>query len=164
MGIIIIKVMHDAVAEMRRKDLALLRLVDDKASGWQRLVSAQNEVVTQTVQIHFEVGFKSQLVWLVALVATGVKIGLTEINKKSFSRQAINGILGKVLTDRAHSEAIVAVVVVHVAIVRIEVEVPSVVRVVGVERARPVVAVGACVVELTVPAVASGRQEEPTLC
>ena len=46
------------------------------------------------------------------------------------------------LADRPNGETVVAVVVVvHVGVARIEVEVPRVVRVVGVERTRPVVAV-----------------------
>ena len=57
---------------------------------------------------------------------------------------------------------VVAVVVVHVAIARIEVEVPRVVRVVRVERTRPVVAVGPGIVELTVVAVAGSGQEDTT--
>ena len=55
------------------------------------------------------------------------------------------------------------VVVVHAVIARIEVEVPRVVRVVRVERTRPVVAVAACVVETTIVAVARSRQEETPL-
>ena len=43
--------------------------------------------------------------------------------------------------NRTNRLAVVAVVVVHVAIARIEVEVPRVVRVVLVERTRPVVTV-----------------------
>ena len=55
---------------------------------------------------------------------------------------------------------VVAVVVVHVGVARIEVEVPRVVRVVRVERTRPIVAVAAHIVELIVPAVAGSGQEE----
>jgi len=48
---------------------------------------------------------------------------------------------------------VVAVVVVEVVVVRIEVQVPRVVRVVLVERRRPIVAVGAHIVEVAVVAV-----------
>ena len=64
------------------------------------------------------------------------------------------------LENGPHRKAVVAVVVVHVGVARIEVEVPRVVRVVRVERTRPVVAVRASVVELTVPTVARSGQEE----
>ena len=64
---------------------------------------------------------------------------------------------GLFLTDRPHREAIVAVDVDHIAAVRIEVEVPRVARAVSVERPRPIVAVGAREVELTVPAAVSSR-------
>lgn len=56
--------------------------------------------------------------------------------------------------------AVVAVVVVHVVVARVEVEVPRVVRVAGVERTRPVVAVAACVVEAVIVTVAGSGQEE----
>ena len=53
----------------------------------------------------------------------------------------------------------------HAVVVRIEVEVPRVVRVVCVERTRPVVAVRANIVELVIPTVASSGQEEtPSVC
>ena len=67
---------------------------------------------------------------------------------------------GLVLTDRAHTEAFVAVEVVHAAVERDEVEAPRVVRAAGVERPRPVVTAGVWVVELRVPAAAGGGQEE----
>ena len=101
--------------------------------------------------------FKPELVWLVAFMAASIKISLTQVDKKHFPRQAENGWFGQVLQPRAHSSdrlTVVAVVVVHVVIVRIEVEVPRVVRVVRVERTRPVVAVAACVVETAFVAVA----------
>ena len=63
-------------------------------------------------------------------------------------------------THRTNSEPVVAVVVVHVAIARIEIEVPRVVRVIRVERTRPVVTVRASIVETAFVAVAGGRQEE----
>ena len=53
-----------------------------------------------------------------------------------------------------------AVVVVHVAIDRTEVEVPRAVRADRVERTRPEVAPTASIVEIAIVAVASGRQEE----
>ena len=60
---------------------------------------------------------------------------------------------------------VVAVVVVHVVVVRIEVEVPRVVRVVRVERTRPIVAVRPNVVEIAIPTVArSGQEETPSIC
>ena len=78
---------------------------------------------------------------------------------------------GLILTRGAHRTdrlAVVADAVEHAADARIEVEVPRVARIICVERSRPVIAVGACVVEFTVPAViepivpavASGRKEE----
>ena len=82
---------------------------------------------------------------------------------KPFLRQAETDILGSVLADRPHGETVVAVVVVHVGVVRIEVEVPRVVRVASVERTRPVVAVVASIAELVVPTVArSGQEETPS--
>ncbi len=57
---------------------------------------------------------------------------------------------------------VAVVVVIRVAFVRIEVEFPRVVRVAGVERRRPVVAVGTSIVELVIVAVAGGRQENTT--
>ena len=64
------------------------------------------------------------------------------------------------LANGPHRKTVVAVVVVHVGVARIEVEVPRVVRVACVERTRPVVAVVANVVELVVPTVARSGQEE----
>ena len=72
----------------------------------------------------------------------------------------------QVLDRHAHGpyglSVVAVVVVIRVAFVRIEVEFPRVVRVAGVERRRPVVAVGTCVVELVIVAVAGGRQENTT--
>ena len=67
---------------------------------------------------------------------------------------------GLVLSNRANSEPVVAVVVVHAVVVRAEGEVPRDVRVVRVERTRPKGAAEANVVELIEPTVASRRQEE----
>ena len=70
---------------------------------------------------------------------------------------------GLVLTrraQRADSVTVAPAAVAHVVIVRIEAEAPRVVRVVRVERTRPVVAATASVVELAIPAAASGGQEE----
>ena len=64
-----------------------------------------------------------------------------------------------VLENGPHRKAEAAVEVVHPG-VRIEVEVPRVVRVARVERTRPVVAERASVVELTVTTVARSGQEE----
>ena len=64
-------------------------------------------------------------------------------------------------THRPNTLTVVAVpVVVPVHVVGIEVEVVGVVRVARVERARPVVAVGAGVVERAFVAIASRRQEQ----
>ena len=106
-----------------------------------------------------------KLVGLVALVAAGIVISLTQVGQKPFPRQAENGCFRQVLTRTHWSDrlTIVAVVVVHVVVVRIEVEFPRVVRVVCVERTRPVVAVAACVVEIAIVAVASSGQEEAPL-
>lgn len=72
----------------------------------------------------------------------------------------------QVLGRHAHGpyglSVVAIVVVIRVAFVRIEVEFPRVVRVAGVERRRPVVAVGTCVVELVIVAVAGGREENTT--
>ena len=68
-----------------------------------------------------------------------------------------------VLRRGAHwtdSETVEPPEAVHEEIVRIEVEVPGVVRFAGVERTRPVAAVAASVVELVAPTVASGGQEK----
>ena len=88
------------------------------------------------------------------------KTSLTKVGKKPFLRQAETDILGLVLADRPYGKTVIAVVVVHIGVVRIEVEVPRVVRVVGVERTRPIVAVVASVVELVVPTVARSGQEK----
>ena len=58
------------------------------------------------------------------------------------------------LANWTNTKPIVPIVVVPVHVAGIEVHVPRVVRVVRVERTRPVVAVAACVVERTVVAVA----------
>ena len=61
--------------------------------------------------------------------------------------------------NRADGLTVVAIVVVPVHVVRIEVEVPRVVRVVLVERRRPIVAVVAGIVEIRVVAIArSGKK------
>ena len=69
-----------------------------------------------------------------------------------------------VLTRGAHGSdgsTVVAVeAVVHVVVVRKEVEVPRAVRVARVERTRPVVAIRPNVVETAVPTVARSGQEE----
>ena len=57
---------------------------------------------------------------------------------------------------------IVAVVVVPIHIVRIEVEVVGVVRIVRIERTRPIVAVRPCVVQITIVAIASSRKTKHT--
>lgn len=101
-----------------------------------------------------------KLIRLITFVLAGIKISLTQVGQKTFPRQAENGAFGKVLADCSDRLTVVAVVVVHVGVARIEVEVPRVVRVVRVERTRPVVAVAASVVKLIVPAVASSGQEE----
>ena len=53
---------------------------------------------------------------------------------------------------------VVTVAVVPVDIVRIEVHVPRVVRVVRIERRRPIVAVGAGIVKIVVVAIARSRE------
>jgi len=55
---------------------------------------------------------------------------------------------------------VAVVVVVPIPIARIEVEVVRVVVVVRIERTRPVVAARTLVVEVVIPAVASGREED----
>ena len=61
--------------------------------------------------------------------------------------------------NRTDGLTVVAIVVVPVHVVRIEVEVPRVVRVVLVERRRPIVAVVADIVEIRVVAIArSGKK------
>ena len=61
--------------------------------------------------------------------------------------------------NRADRLTVVAIVVVPVHVVRIEVEVPRVVRVVLVERRRPIVAVVADIVKIRVVAIArSGKK------
>ena len=66
-----------------------------------------------------------------------------------------------VLSDRAHSEPVVAVVAVaHTVVVRTEVEVPRAARVVRAEQTRPVVAPAACAVEAAIATVADSGQEE----
>ena len=62
-------------------------------------------------------------------------------------------------TDRL---PVVAVVVVPVDVGRIEVHVPRVVRIVRIEGRRPVVTVGANIVEVGVVPVASGGKESPS--
>ncbi len=58
---------------------------------------------------------------------------------------------------------VVAVVPIVVHVARIEVEVPRVVRIRLVERARPVVAVGANVVERRAVAVTGGGEKNPAI-
>ena len=60
----------------------------------------------------------------------------------------------------ANRLSIVAVVVVRVVVVGVEVHVLGVVRVVRVERTRPIVAVRTCVVQLIVVAIASRRKPQ----
>ena len=165
MRVVVIKVMHDAVAEVGGKHLTLFGVGDDKTGRGQRLISAVPQRITQRFKVFFQMRLKMKLIGLVALMAAGIIISLTQVGKKPFSRQAENGCFRQVLTRTHGSDrlSIVAVVVVHVVIVRIEVEFPRVVRVVRVERTRPVVAVRASVVELTVPTVArSGQEETPS--
>ena len=59
-----------------------------------------------------------------------------------------------------HSVAVVAVAVVRVVIAGIEVQVPRAVRMALVERSRPVVAVGACVAEATIVAIAGSGEKD----
>ena len=63
-------------------------------------------------------------------------------------------------SNSTHRETIVAVVVVGVAVARVEVKVARVVGVARVELGGPVVAVVASVVEVGIPAVASGREKQ----
>ena len=63
-------------------------------------------------------------------------------------------------TDRI---AVVTVVVVSVEVTIFKIQVPSVVRIVRIERARPIVAVVACVAQSAIFAIASSRKEENTL-
>ena len=95
-----------------------------------------------------------------------MQVALREIHLVAigiYGELAVNGSRGDGVLSRTnwtHSVTEVAVADVHVVIARIEVEVPCVVRVVRVERTRPVVAVAACEVEAAIVAVASGGQEE----
>ena len=63
------------------------------------------------------------------------------------------------LRHGADALPVVAVVVVPVHVARVEVQVVGVVRVVRIERTRPIVAVGACVVERRVVAPARSGEE-----
>ena len=66
--------------------------------------------------------------------------------------------------DGTNGQPVVALVVVHVVIDRIEVEFPRVVRKVRAERTRPVVAIGTGIGELTAVADArSGQEDEQTI-
>ena len=67
---------------------------------------------------------------------------------------------GLVLTHSTDSKPVVAVEVAHALAARTEAKVPREVRVVRVERTRPVVAVAASAVERTAPTAASGGQKE----
>ena len=63
--------------------------------------------------------------------------------------------------NRTNALTVVAVVVVRIDVSIVEVQVPRVVRVVRVERRRPVVAVRTLIVETRFVAVARRRQEKP---
>lgn len=63
--------------------------------------------------------------------------------------------------NRSDRVAVVAVVVVRIDVSIVEVQVPRVVRVVRIERRRPVVAVRTLIVETRFVAVARRRQEKP---
>ena len=165
MRVVVIKMMHDSVTEVGGKHFTLLGVVDDKTRRWQGLIGAVPQGIAQRFEVFLQMRFKMKLIGLVAFVAAGIIVSLTQVGKKPFPRQAENGCFRQVLTRTHWSDrlTIVAVVVVHVVVVRIEVEVPRVVRVVRVERTRPVVAVAASVVEAAIVAVASGGQEETPL-
>ena len=163
MRVIVIEMMHDAVAEVGGKHLSLLGVGDDEATGGFGFIRPVEKLITQLNKILSQISFKSLLVWFVALMAAGIIISLTQVGKKPFPRQGENGCFRQVLPRRTHWSdrlAVVAVVVVHVDVARIEVEVPCVVRVADVERTRPVVAVAACVVEAAIVTVAGSGQEE----
>lgn len=63
--------------------------------------------------------------------------------------------------NRTDALTVVAVVVVRIDVSIVEVQVPRVVRVVRIERRRPVVAVRTLIVETRFVAVARRRQEKP---
>lgn len=56
-GVVEIKVMDNAVAELSSKYLALLWIVHYKALAWQGLVCAIKKVITQPFHILFQVAF-----------------------------------------------------------------------------------------------------------
>lgn len=94
-------------------------------------------------------------------MTTSIKISLTQVGQQALPGQAIDGMLVRQVltgTHRTYRKPVIAVVVVHVLVVRVEVEVPRVVRIVRIQHTRPVVAVLTRVVETRTVAVASGGQ------
>ena len=78
---------------------------------------------------------------------------------EDMSKMEVEAIIVNAVTDR---EPVVAVVVVPVDIAGIEVHVPRVVRIIRIERGRPVVAVGTHIVQRGVVPVACGGKKSPS--
>ena len=119
--VVVVEVMHYAVTEVGGEHLPLLRVGDDETRRWARTVAPLQKLVAKHLQVPLPVPLKPLLVRLVPLVPPCVEISLAQVGQKPLPRQAANGIVRQVLrTHRSDRLPVVAVVVVHVLVVRVE--------------------------------------------
>ena len=85
MHVVVIQMMHDAVAEVGSENLAKFRVVDQEARAWARLISARPQVVAQRSEVFLEPRLKESLVGFAALVATRVEISLMQVGEQLLS-------------------------------------------------------------------------------
>ncbi len=176
MGIVEKKVVYNPVSEIGSKDLAEFGVGDDEASGGARCVAPLKKLGGETLKVVIKTGLKKELIGAGGLVTTCAIVRAIEVREQMGRAKSVKicgewhretRMTGKRdvkfcgRANRTHRETIVTVVVVvGVAVARVEVEVPGVVGVPRVELGRPVVTVRALVVEVRVPPVASSGQEE----
>lgn len=73
--------MNHPVAEVRSKNLAFDRPVDNKANAGFRLVTAFNDLINQGEQAGFEMSLKIQGIDGIPFVFPGIAIRLEQINQ-----------------------------------------------------------------------------------
>ena len=80
--IVVVEVVHHAVAEIGGKDLALDRVAHHKTHRRRRTVAAVAQLVVQINQVGLQVQLETQLAVRVALVAPRIVVGLEQIGEE----------------------------------------------------------------------------------
>ena len=79
MCIVEVEMMYDAVTEMGSEHLEAFGVGDDETLRRQWLIGTSPQFLAQRIEVTIEMCLKTPLVWLVALIAAGIEIGLEQV-------------------------------------------------------------------------------------